>query len=154
MRATAEFKGKKPRTKTTMPLDVTLSSEFVLEIPNEPGTLGDLAELLGKDHVNILGFAAVARPGEPGLLHLVTDDAKAAAVTLEEAGYSPERREAVVVRAPNRPGKLGRLATRLGQAGVNIDASFIAASGEDDAELRCVFSVDQPTKAREILEAI
>jgi hypothetical protein len=137
-----------------MTLDATLTSEFVLEIPNKPGTLGDLSQLLGKEDVNILGFAAVARPGRLGQMHLVTDDADAAAVVLEEDGYAPDRREAVVVRVPNRPGQLGRLASKLGASGINIDASFIAASGRDDAELRCVFSVDRPVKAQEILEQL
>lgn len=128
-----------------------MTTEFVVEVPNQPGTLGELAQLLGKEDINILGFAAVARGGGPGTMHLVTDDAADAAVVLEEDGYAPREKEAVVATVPNVPGQLGRLATKLGQAGINIDASFVAADG-DDATLRCVFAVESPRKAVEVLE--
>jgi hypothetical protein len=130
---------------------VGLTKAFVVEIPNQPGTLGDLAQLLGKEDINILGFAAVARGTEPGTVHLITDDAGQAGVVLEENGLAPETREAIVVTVPNAPGQLGRLASELGQSGVNIDASFVALDG-DDTSLRCVFSVENPEKAREVLE--
>lgn len=130
---------------------VGLTKEFVVQIPNEPGTLGDLAQLLGKEDIDILGFAAVANGGNPGTVHLVTDDADAAAVVLEENGMSPERREAIVVTVPNAPGQLGMLASELGQAGINIEASFVALDGEETS-LRCVFAVETPRKAKEILE--
>lgn len=129
---------------------VGLTKEFVVEIPNQPGTLGDLAQLLGKEDIDILGFAAVARGTNPGTVHLVTDDAEAAAVVLEENGLSPEHKEAIVVTVPNVPGQLGLLASKLGQAGINIEASFVAMNGEQDS-LRCVFAVESPRKAQEIL---
>lgn len=130
---------------------VGLTKEFVVEIPNQPGTLGDLAQLLGKEDIDILGFAAVARGSQPGTVHLVTDDAHDAALVLEENGLSPESKEAIVVTVPNLPGQLGRLASQLGKAGINIEASFVAMNGEQDS-LRCVFAVESPRKAKEILE--
>lgn len=130
---------------------VGLTKEFVVEIPDRPGTLGDLAQLLGKEDIDILGFAAVARGDDPGTVHLVTDDAEEAAVVLEENGMAPLRKDAVVVTVPNLPGQLGRLASQLGKAGINIDASFVAMNGQDD-ELRCVFAVENASKAREVLE--
>lgn len=130
---------------------VGLTKEFVVEIPNQPGTLGDLAQLLGKEDIDILGFAAVAHADEPGTVHLVTDDADEAALVLEENGLAPQRREAIVVTVPNAPGQLGLLASKLGDAGINIDASFVAMDGEESS-LRCVFAVESPRKAQEILE--
>ncbi|PSG96811.1 hypothetical protein BRD56_08490 [Thermoplasmatales archaeon SW_10_69_26] len=130
---------------------VGLTKEFVVEIPNRPGTLGNLAQLLGKEDIDILGFAAVARGTEPGTVHLVTDDADEAAVVLEEDGFAPETREAIVVTVPNLPGQLGRLSSELGQAGINIEASFVAMDGEEES-LRCVFAVENPNKAAEALE--
>ncbi len=129
---------------------VGLTKEFIVEIPNEPGTLGNLAQILGKEDINILGFAAVARPDGPGTVHLVTNDASDAAVVLEEDGFSPERKKAVLVTVPNVPGQLGRLASELGTAGLNIEASFVAMNGEEDT-LRCVFAVENPEKAKEVL---
>lgn len=133
--------------------EVGLTTEFVVEVPNRPGTLGNLAQLLGKEDINILGFAAIARGDGPGTMHLITDDPDDAAVVLEEDGYAPQKNDAVVATVPNVPGQLGRLASKLGQNGINIEASFVAADG-DDATLRCVFAVDNPSKAVEVLEHI
>lgn len=130
---------------------VGLTKEFIVKVPNKPGTLGELAQLLGKEDIDILGFAAIAHADEPGTVHLVTDDAEQAAVVLEEDGYAPDHKEAVVVTVPNAPGQLGHLASQLGQAGINIEASFVAMNGEQD-QLRCVFAVDAPQKAKEVLE--
>jgi hypothetical protein len=130
---------------------VGLTEAFIVEIPNQPGTLGDLAQLLGKEAINILGFAAIAKGTDPGTVHLVTDDADQAAVVLEENGMAPDRREAIVVTVPNAPGQLGGLASELGQAGINIEASFVTMDG-DAANLRCVFAVENPRKAQQVLE--
>lgn len=124
----------------------------MLEIGNEPGTLGRLAQMLGKEEINIVGFAAVATDST-GQLHLVTDDPKQALETLEESGYVPRTREAIVVTLPNRPGQLGRVANRLGTEGINIDASFVTGS-IDGEQLRCAFSVDDVEGAVDVLEAL
>lgn len=133
-----------------MPSPVTRTQELMLEIPNEPGTLGEMAQLLGKEDINIVGFTAVATDSV-GQLHLVTDDPKQAEEALEESGYVPRTREALVVTLPNEPGQLGRVANRLGTEGINIDASFITGS-IDGSKLRCAFCVDDIEGAVDVLE--
>lgn len=133
-----------------MPLPATRTHEIVLEIANKPGTLGRLTQLLGKEQIDVLGFAAVAS-GETGTLHMITDDAKRAEETLEESGYVPETREALLITLPGAPGMLGRFANKLGNKGINIEASFIighVASGR----VRCAFSVDDVDEALRIAE--
>lgn len=136
--------------KDTMPSPVTRTQELVLEIENRPGTLGQLAQLLGKEQINIVGFAAVATDST-GQLHLITDDPRQAVETLEEAGYVPRSREAITVTLPNQPGALGRVANRLGTHGINIDAGFVTGT-IDDTQIRCAFSVDDIEAAVELLE--
>ncbi len=50
---------------------------------------------------------------------------------------------------PDRPGELAKLATILGEAGINIDA-MSANSGGGRSYMSLI--VDQPTKARQLLE--
>ena len=68
------------------------------------------------------------------------DDALA---VLEEAGYQAVTEEVVLVRVPDRPGELARLAVRLGEEGVNLRSlrivqreagSGLAAIVTDDME--------------------
>lgn len=135
-----------------MPLPTSRTKELVLELDNRPGTLGELAQMLGKEEINILGFAAVAMDSK-GTLHLITDDPGRAEEVLQESGYVPRTREAIVVTLPNQPGQLGRLANRLGTRGVNIDASFITAQ-PDGETVRCAFSVDDVDTALEVAEEL
>lgn len=135
-----------------MSSDATRSKELVLELANEPGTLGRLAQILGKEQINILGFAAVAA-NDAGKVHLITDDPKRAEEVLQESGHVPQSREAIVVTIPDQPGALGRLANKLGTAGVNIEASFITAS-VDGHSVRCAFSVDDVDTAVEVVDGL
>lgn len=130
----------------------TRTKEIVLELENHPGTLGQLTQLLGKEHINILGFAAVAQ-GDKGTLHLVTDDPASAEEVLEETGYVPRTRPAILASLPNEPGEFGRASNKLGQNGINIEASFIS-SDPAGTELRCTFSVDDPEAALEVLNGL
>ncbi len=135
-----------------MPLPATTTHELVLEIANQPGTLGRLTQLLGKEEIDVLGFAAVAS-GDTGTLHMITDDAKRAEEVLEESGYVPRTREALLITLPGNPGMLGRYANRLGTHDVNIEASFIighVASGR----VRCAFSVDNVDEALRVAEEL
>ena len=66
-------------------------------------------------------------------------------------GYARPRRESVIqldVELPDRPGELAKLATILGDAGINIDAmSAESAGGETYVSL----IVNQPVQARDAL---
>jgi hypothetical protein len=133
-----------------MTAPVARTQEVVLEIANEPGTLGRLSQLLGKEEIEVLGFAAVAR-GDTGTLHMITDDHRRAEEVLQESGYVPTNREALLVTLPDQPGALGRLANKLGTQGVNIDAAFVVghvASGR----MRCAFSVDDVDRGADVAE--
>lgn len=135
-----------------MPLPATRTHELVLDIANKPGTLGELTQLLGKEQIDVLGFAAVAR-GDTGTLHMITDDAKRAEEVLQESGYVPQTRQALLITLPGHPGMLGRYANKLGTQGVNIEASFIighVASGR----VRCAFSVDNVDEALRVAEQL
>lgn len=135
-----------------MPSPVMRTHEVILEIANEPGTLGRLSQLLGKEQIDLLGFAAVAS-GDTGTLHLITDDPGRAEEVLQESGYVPQTRQALLVTLPDQPGALGQFANKLGTSGVNIDACFVvghAASGR----MRCAFSVDDLDTAVSVAEGL
>jgi hypothetical protein len=103
-----------------MPKDLTV----VLQ--DRPGELARLGQATGEAGVNLQGMCAFTGEGS-GIIHLLVDDAKAAAArqALEEAGMGiADEREALVVDIEDRPGTLGELARSLAEASVNIELAY------------------------------
>lgn len=121
-----------------------MATDLSVSLPDEPGALAKAAKALGDAGVNIEGLAGLGGGGT-GHIHLLVEDAAAARSALEGAGVTIEgEREAVVVDAgsEDRPGKLGELAGKVADAGVNLAACYVATrsrivfSSEDAAALR------------------
>lgn len=118
-----------------MPWDLTI------ELPNQPGTLADVAEQLAAANINIEGVAAVP-VGAHSEVHFLVDDPREARQVLEESGIPVlHDREVVVVECPDRPGELAARARALGDAGINIDIAYVAT------RTRLVFGVANVVEA-------
>jgi hypothetical protein len=103
-----------------MPKDLTV----VLQ--DRPGELARLGQATGEAGVNLQGMCAFTGEGR-GIIHILVDDAKAAAArqALEEAGMGvADEREVLVVDIEDRPGTLGELARSLAEASVNIELAY------------------------------
>jgi hypothetical protein len=125
---------------------MSMATDLRVEADNRPGQLAAISEELGKIGVNIEGFCAVATDGR-GVLHLLVEDAGAAREALEGAGYavSAERDALVLTNVEDRPGHLGDVAGRLGNANVNVEVAYLATN------TRLVFGVDDLDAARRAL---
>ena len=125
---------------------ITVATDLRVEADNRPGQLAAISEELGKVGVNIEGFCAVATDGR-GVLHLLVEDASAARQALEGAGYAvlAERDALVLSDVEDRPGYLGEVAGRLGNANVNIEVAYLATT------TRLVFGVGDLDAARSAL---
>ncbi|MEK6272890.1 MAG: amino acid-binding protein [Actinomycetota bacterium] len=103
-----------------MPKDLTV----VLQ--DRPGELARLGQATGEAGVNLQGMCAFTGEGR-GIIHILVDDAKAAAArqALEGAGMGvADEREVLVVDIEDRPGTLGELARSLAEASVNIELAY------------------------------
>jgi hypothetical protein len=103
-----------------MPKDLTV----VLQ--DRPGELARLGQATGEAGVNLQGMCAFTGEGR-GIIHILVDDAKAAAArqALEEAGMGvADERDVLVVDIEDRPGTLGELARSLAEASVNIELAY------------------------------
>jgi hypothetical protein len=126
-----------------------MATDLSISLPDEPGGLAKAANALGGAGVNIEGIAGLGGGGH-GHVHLLVDDAAAAKSALGGAGFSVEgEREAIVVDVSNedRPGKLAELAEKIGAAGVNLAACYVASGS------RIVFSSDDAAALRGALGA-
>ncbi|HZD17646.1 MAG TPA: ACT domain-containing protein [Actinomycetota bacterium] len=118
-----------------------MATDLSVSMEDRPGALAALGEALGNAGVNISGLAALGGHGG-GHVHRLVEDSETGRSALEAAGITVEAtREAVVVDAgsEDRPGKLGELAGKAGDAGINLVACYVATGSRlvlvaDDAD--------------------
>jgi hypothetical protein len=126
-----------------------MATDLSVSLEDRPGALAELAEALGRAGVNLEGIAALGGHGG-GHVHLLVEDEGAARSSLEAAGVTVEAsRPAVIVdvSADDRPGKLGELARKAADAGVNLAACYVASRS------RLVFAADDADALRAALGA-
>jgi hypothetical protein len=126
-----------------MPTNLTV----ILE--DRPGELARLGGATGNVGVNIEGFAEFTGEGKGVVQLLVNDDvASRARRALEDAGMGiADQREVLVIDIPDRPGTLGEVSRRFGDAGVNIELAYTTFGG-----IKLVVATDDLEAARAALE--
>src|SRR5579864_820443 len=104
------------------------AKQLTLNVPDRPGMLGDIATALGEKKINIEGICA-ATTGGAGMVWLVVDKTAAAKKVFAQRGWDATEQEVLEVTLTDSPGALGRLASRLGKAGVNIQFMYAGSAG-------------------------
>lgn len=126
-----------------------MPTELSVLMPHRPGSLASLAEALGRAGVNIESIAAVPS-GSTGDVRVVVGDEMKARAALAGGGMEVRAaREVLAVDLPDRPGELGRVARRLADAGINIDAVYVLGRRGDRTQL--AFGVPDVAKARAVV---
>ncbi|MFX0000453.1 MAG: amino acid-binding protein [Candidatus Hodarchaeota archaeon] len=122
--------------------------DLTVILKNKPGTLADMGETLGKNGINMEGLCAFPQKGE-GVVHILVEDETTTQWALEDAGFEVRAIRDVLVININRdvgkPGTGGKIARKIGNAGVNIDLIYLAENN------RLVIGVDDLDKARTAL---
>ncbi|MFX1554557.1 MAG: amino acid-binding protein [Promethearchaeota archaeon] len=123
--------------------------DLTVILKNEPGMLADMGEALGKMGINMEGLCGFPLKGE-GIVHILVEDETTARWALEEAGFQVRAvREVLVLdigQIVGKPGTGGKMARKIGNAGVNIDLIYFAENN------RIVLGVDNLDKARAALD--
>ena len=122
--------------------------DLTVVLKHEPGTLADMGESLGKMGINIEGLCGFPLKNE-AFIHILVEDETTTRWALEEAGFEVRAiREVLVVnlgQSVGRPGTGGKMARKIGDAGVNIDLIYFAENN------RLVLGFDNLEKARAAL---
>jgi hypothetical protein len=106
-----------------------------IQLTNHPGDLARVAQALGRRGVNIKALAAISAGGV-AIAHILPDDivvSRSALVLLE-----------------NTAGMVANVTSRLGDAGINLEALYVTGVADGLVELAIVS--DNPKKAKKILE--
>ncbi|MEP7053633.1 MAG: hypothetical protein ABI912_00105 [Actinomycetota bacterium] len=92
---------------------------FIVELKNQPGTFGKVADAIAARGVNVM--CAGAAFADFGIATYVADDSAGLRSGLEDCGADFRSVPAIKVRVDNRPGSGAELARILSDAGVNLD---------------------------------
>jgi hypothetical protein len=120
--------------------------DLTVMLDDRPGALADLGEAAGNAGINIEGVCGTTQEGQ-GAIHILVQDEAATRAALGEAGIEVGgERDVLVVDVEDRPGSMGEVARRVGDAGVNIELVYTTFG-----EVRLVLGVDDIDKARAAL---
>lgn len=122
--------------------------EFRVTMSHRPGELARVATALSRQGVNIKAIAATAQSHQV-VVHLVGHDVESTRAGLESASIPFQEHEAVVILLEDRAGEIARVAGELAEAGVNLDAIYLAGRADDLVEV--VVVADDMKKAKKIL---
>ena len=127
------------------------SSRIIVIVPDEPGSLASVTEVLGEAEINIESIDG-GSIGELGAITLRTSDDDAALHALLEADLRAVTSDAIVFHLPDRPGALAGVAQLFGNHQVNVRSihivhrlaghAIVAVTTDDDEKARSLLDKD------------
>lgn len=104
------------------------AKQLTLWVPDQPGMLGEIAGALGEKKVNISAIMGATEGGR-GAIRVVVDKHAAAKKLFAARGWQATEEEVLQVTLGDSPGTLGKVASKLGKAGINIQYIYGGGAG-------------------------
>jgi hypothetical protein len=117
---------------------------------NEPGVLGKILGTISEGGINILGLT-INETAAFGELRLIVDKTQKSRELLEKIDVSHNIVKVIVVKLPDKPGELLKIARLLSDYDINIDYIYTLSSGRDSAFV-VIKSWDMPATQEILLE--
>jgi hypothetical protein len=106
-----------------------MATDLTFYLDDQPGELARVGDVLGKAGANIAGLCALTTGGGQAEVHILVHDATSAFEALQAAGIKiVSEQEVLVLEIEDRPGALGELARKLGEARVNLSLVYLATN--------------------------
>ena len=119
-----------------------IRTELSLRLPNTPGALAGVCQLLSDERVNILAMTL----DSAGHLRIVVDNHVHAAGVLREHHHQVSERDVILTTVPNVPGSLAPALRLVADASVNVEYAYSGAA-EGSAMASVVLGVDDALRA-------
>lgn len=130
-------------------------TELCVVLGNAPGALAKLAGALANNTVNIEGLASLSDgPAETMRLCFVTNQVAEAKQALATLGMQFTEKTILALHNPDKPGVIAKVASLLGDAGVNIDNIYFSTPGAMQDTIVYVDAGDGLAKATELLHGL
>ncbi len=120
--------------------------ELFVVVENRPGALGELLGTLSKEKINIEAIGLFQDTAK-----LLVSEGDRAKKALIKGKYQAESREVLKLELDNKPGAFALIASRLGNAGINIDYCY-ATVGRNQKSASVILDVKDLDKAMQVLE--
>ncbi len=95
-------------------------TQLTVFLENRSGRLAEVADLLGREGINIRGFSTT-EAAEYGIVRLIVTDPERAREVLHAAGFTTNFSQVICVKVPDEPGGLARVLDELAASDVSID---------------------------------
>jgi hypothetical protein len=123
-----------------------MATDLTLYLDDQPGELARIGDVLGEAGANIAGLCALITGGGRAEVHILVADATPAFEALQGAGIEiSSEQEVIVLNIDDRPGALGEVARKLGDAKVNLTTAYLATN------TRLVLAADNLAEAKSAL---
>jgi len=127
-----------------------IATELTIRMDNRPGSLGKICRELADREVNILAFQSIPS-AKTILVCIVVDKPTAAEAIFDAEGISYTETEVAQVQLRNAPGELARVASKLGDANININYAYCGVEPITNAPV-AIFGVKEVDRAANILD--
>jgi len=128
-----------------------LQTEFEVKVGSSTRNILHIAEILAEGGVNLTTVSIEKFEGD-AYIRLLTSDSEACAHTLMKADMLYSTRPVLVAEVEDRPGQWAKIAKKLADADLEIEASYLLS--RDGHKMKFVFAVNDPKKGEEILSTI
>ncbi len=127
-----------------------LTKEFIVLLEDRPSTLGKVCRALADREVNILALQSFPIGGK-SVTRFIVDNPTTAKTVLDSEQLTYVEAEIVQAKLPHRPGEIARVASRLGEANININYAYCGLEPGTNTPL-VFFGVTEAGKAAQVLE--
>ena len=121
---------------------MAIRTEISLKLPNSPGALADVCEVLSNERVNVVALTVEAG----GVMRMIVDNHVHAVGVLRDRYHDVDERDALLVAVPNNPGAFLAVARLMAGAGVNLEYVYGSAL-EDRSMATIVVGVEEADRA-------
>jgi hypothetical protein len=101
---------------------------------NRVGALAEVASLLGGSGINMESISLESFH-DGAVIRLITRDASSARKALARAGFQAIESDVLVLDILDRPGELGKMATKMAREGINIENIYMVSRDKDKTRL-------------------
>jgi hypothetical protein len=129
---------------------MAVTKEFTVLMEDRPSALGKVCRALADRGVNILALQSFPIGGK-SVTRFIVDNPSTAKTVLVSEGLTYVEVEIVHAKIAHRPGEIARVASRLGEASININYAYCGLEPGTNAPL-VFFGVSDVARAAPILE--
>jgi hypothetical protein len=124
--------------------------EISLRLPNRPGQIARIARLLAEQRINIAAIT-LDSTGARSSVRLIPDRPDRAVTILEDAGFTVDLHDTIVVELEDRAGSFLKVLDILAASKVNVESIAILVAREGSNSLVAI-ATDDIARARRVLQ--